>query len=155
MIAAITGHRTLPNSGAVQEILKDTFNTLGVQVVYQGMCKGTDYLAAKAAYESGIPYVAVKPWAGHKYASFDYDLVLERAEEVYTVDYNTNYPGPYIYQKRNEFMVDSSDTLIAVWNGDRVSGTWNCMEYALREHRAIYRINPYTLEVGWVESVSV
>lgn len=34
------------------------------------------------------------------------------------------------YQRRNEYMVDKSDLVLAVWNGERAGGTWNTIEYA-------------------------
>lgn len=36
------------------------------------------------------------------------------------------------YQKRNEFMVDNSNLVIAVWNGEK-SGTKNTIDYACRK----------------------
>ena len=36
------------------------------------------------------------------------------------------------YQRRNEFMVDHSNLVIAVWNGEK-SGTKNTIDYAERK----------------------
>ena len=55
--------------------------------------------------------------------------------------FETEYPGVKTtvfsprfdrscYQRRNEYMVDKSDLVLAVWNGERAGGTWNTIEYA-------------------------
>lgn len=49
--------------------------------------------------------------------------------------------SPYLMQKRNEYMVDNCDKVIAVWNGTN-GGTGNCIEYAKKMNKEIIRINP-------------
>ena len=53
------------------------------------------------------------------------------AEDVY---------HPAKMQKRNEYMVDMSDTIVALWNGDRTGGTWNCLKYARKQHKEIINL---------------
>lgn len=48
---------------------------------------------------------------------------------------------PYLMQKRNEYMVDNSDLVIAVWDGSS-GGTKNCVDYAQSNNKTILRINP-------------
>lgn len=43
--------------------------------------------------------------------------------------------------KRNEYMVDCSNTVIAVWNGT-AGGTGNCVKYAEQQGKRIIRLNP-------------
>ena len=62
---------------------------------------------------------------------------------------------PYSPQKmqiRNEWMVDLSDYVIAVWNGMKSGGTWNCMSYALGKNKSVLAIQPLGLqwECGWI-----
>lgn len=63
-------------------------------------------------------------------------------DEIKEKKYNTNFKvGEYSalkMQKRNEFMVDIADVLIAAWNGDKNSGTFNCMEYARAINKKVY-----------------
>ena len=40
-------------------------------------------------------------------------------------------------QKRNRYLVDNCDVLIAVWNGEEIGGTWNTIEYAKRKGKRI------------------
>lgn len=52
--------------------------------------------------------------------------------------------GPYHPDKmqiRNEWMVDNSTILSAVWNGDINGGTWNCIKYAIQKKAKIDYIN--------------
>jgi len=48
-------------------------------------------------------------------------------------------------QKRNEWMVDHSDYVIAVWDGSK-GGTGNCVKYAIKQEKEILQLNPKTLE---------
>ena len=48
-------------------------------------------------------------------------------------------------QKRNRYMVDSSDIIIAVWNG-KPSGTGNTVRYAQEQEKTVIVIDPQTLE---------
>jgi uncharacterized phage-like protein YoqJ len=57
---------------------------------------------------------------------------------------------PAKMQKRNEYMVDNSDFVIAVFDGEQKGGTFNCIKYALNQtnrNLQIHIINPNTLEV--------
>lgn len=48
---------------------------------------------------------------------------------------------PYLMQKRNEYIVDHSDKVIAVWDGSK-SGTKNCIDYAKKVGKDIIYIQP-------------
>ena len=50
-------------------------------------------------------------------------------------------------QKRNVYMVDHSDYVVAVWDGTR-SGTGNTVEYAKTKGKGIIRIDPSTLKIS-------
>ena len=47
-------------------------------------------------------------------------------------------------QKRNIFMVDKSDLVLAIWNGTEKGGTWNTIRYARQKNKNIQyiRISP-------------
>jgi len=49
-------------------------------------------------------------------------------------------------QKRNKYMVDQADFVIAVWNGSP-SGTGKTVRYALSKGKNITALNPATLDV--------
>lgn len=54
--------------------------------------------------------------------------------------YEQSYKG-YLMQKRNEYMVDNINELIAVWDGQS-GGTANCVNYAKKKGIAITQIDP-------------
>lgn len=68
-----------------------------------------------------------------------YGNILSRADIVKLVS-DEEYK-PYLMQRRNEYMVDLADKLIAVWDGSK-SGTGNCVEYAIKRNKEIIRIMP-------------
>ena len=43
-------------------------------------------------------------------------------------------------QKRNRYMVDKSDIILAIWNGEKSGGTWNTIEYAQKKGKKIIYI---------------
>lgn len=73
----------------------------------------------------------------------------KRADSVIYVDIEERYKvygtkeGKYDVrkmQKRNEYMIDNSDILIAVFDGSK-SGTKNCIDYAKRKNKEIILID--------------
>lgn len=56
-----------------------------------------------------------------------YKHILENADFVNIL--STSY-SPNCMQKRNEYMVDKSDFIIVVWNGNHTGGTYNTFMYA-------------------------
>lgn len=158
VVMNITGHRpeALDSSPEwVRQELKAALLDLGVTRLYQGMAAGVDLWSAGVAWQVGIPYVACRPWEGHKPRKEDYELynwVLAHADEVVTVSDAVQYPGAWVYHARNEYMVDNApDGVIAVWNGSEKGGTAACVKYAMRKERRLYRIDPSSSgENGWV-----
>ena len=55
------------------------------------------------------------------------DEILKSADHQHVV-------SPYYHggcmQKRNQYMVDKSDLVLAIWNGECHGGTWNTIQYA-------------------------
>ena len=79
---------------------------------------------------------------------YEYQLsVADRLIYVDTLDkykikgYNEDTYHPAKLQKRNEYMVDSSEVIIAVWDGT-AGGTKNCVDYAKKNGKEIIFISP-------------
>ncbi|MNV45721.1 hypothetical protein D3C71_1375280 [compost metagenome] len=71
-----------------------------------------------------------------------------KADKVVYV--NDIYTGPYLLQIRNEWMVDRSQIVLAIWDGS-TGGTFNCVKYAQKENVKIIRydfINDKTYKIG-------
>ena len=47
----------------------------------------------------------------------------------------------WCFQKRNKYMVDKSDVVLAVWNRETI-GTGNTVKYANEKNRKVIVINP-------------
>lgn len=132
--------------------LKETFKILLMQndctEAITGMALGVDTVFALAVLElrdMGYPihlHCAIPcrgqdsrwPWSSKK----QYRDILNQADVVTMVS-NEPY-SPYLMQKRNEYMVDLSDKVIAVWNG-LPGGTANCIQYAKDTGKEIVFVN--------------
>lgn len=71
-----------------------------------------------------------------------YEIIIKMADIVTLV--TDEFYKPYLMQKRNEFMVNKSDKIIAVWNGSN-GGTKNCIDYAIKQNKEIIKIQPFEL----------
>ena len=63
-----------------------------------------------------------------------YAEILKSADIVNVL--SENYTS-FCMQKRNKYMVDKSDLVIAFWNGEESGGTWNTINYAKRKDKQI------------------
>lgn len=67
--------------------------------------------------------------------------ILNQSDEQIVIIKDTYSNAPYALQKRNEYMVNMADVLIAVYTGVR-GGTKNCIDYAKKKNKTIYIFNP-------------
>lgn len=145
---AITGHRPEKvgkYEPLVRQALRVAYEDLGAYRVIQGMASGVDLWAASEAFHANIPFVAVRPWAGHKPRRLDkvaYEMAVKHADEVVNVSDAEEYPGPWAYHERNHWMVHRCNILIAVWDGSETGGTYECLTYAEKMKTPVYYINP-------------
>lgn len=146
-VAAIAGHRPekIEDPEWVGDALGETFRTFGLDRIIQGFASGVDLWSAVVANNNNINVTGARPWAGHKPRKADeglYAWVERICDKIVDVDPSPTYPGIWVYQKRNKWMIDNSDFLISVWDGDEKGGTWNAIEYAYKIGRDIYNCNP-------------
>ena len=155
MILSITGHRpqdlpfgfSLPNPcyNYICKRLKEIFIEQKATKIVSGMALGVDQYAAYIATQLKIPFLAAIPFNGQENAwpvnsKKVYKVLLDKAVEKIIVcegDY-----APFKMQVRNQYMVDNSDALIAVWTGKEFGGTYNCIQYAKAQDKQIIYINP-------------
>lgn len=67
-----------------------------------------------------------------------YNLIINRANFKTIVSKRYDF---VCMQKRNEYMIDKSDIVIAVWNGIKKGGTWNAINYAMKIKRNVVILN--------------
>jgi uncharacterized phage-like protein YoqJ len=151
-IVAFTGAR--PNKLGGYKIPNPTFNFVCKETeklllkikpnkCYSGMALGYDTWCSKICLKLDIPFVAAVPFKGQEVvwneeSKKEYNELLDLAEEVVFV----SSPGYSAWKmmKRNKFMVDNSDIVIACFDGNN-GGTKNCFEYAKLKGKKIFLIN--------------
>lgn len=50
---------------------------------------------------------------------------------------------PWLMQKRNEYMIDNADMVIAVWDGKETGGTYNAVKYAKKLNKPVLQISEH------------
>lgn len=156
-VIAVSGHRPekIPDQEYCRGQIQKAFKSLQSSYIYVGMASGIDLLAGDVAIDLGIPYTAAKPWFGHKARKDDvalYNKVIHNAADIVAVSNTMSFPGKWIYGKRNEYMVDHAEMLLAVWDGTD-GGTCNCIKYAMAQKQPIFRIDPLSQKAGWFRRV--
>lgn len=161
MILAVTGHRppkiggysdTAPLRVAIRTQLRDILLALQPEFAISGMALGVDQDFAAEALALKIPLIAAVPFRGQELAwpstsqQHFHALLAQAAEVVYV---STGGYAAWKMQRRNEWMVDHCDQLIAVWDGSS-GGTAHCVRYAESRGRDIIRINPIELPLDEV-----
>ena len=164
MTACATGHRSGPKLGGydnveVENRIRNTLYQLVYHLFNEGHRKfisggaiGIDQLFAEAVIHfrgvanNGVSLTIAKPfpsqdnkWPQHVKNRFA--NICAQANEI--VNVSADPYAPWKMQLRNEWMVDKSGVIVAVWDGQQSGGTWNCITYAQAQHKTIYHIQPF------------
>lgn len=170
MIIAVTGHRPNKLGGNydinapfnkrlrqimkdfVEEKLKEANDTI---TMISGMALGVDTQWALAALELRAKYpgrilleAAIpclnqdKFWRKESKETYRY---LIKEADIVTYVSKKEY-APYLMQRRNEYMVNKADILLAIWDGSQ-GGTANCIKYAQKVKKEIVFINPKEIKI--------
>lgn len=78
-----------------------------------------------------------------------YDKILQKAYKIIAV--NDDPYAPWKMQARNEWMIDNSNAVIAVWDGSP-GGTANNIKYAEAKERPVLVIDPVKREEKWIKN---
>lgn len=149
MIVAGTGHRPSKLGGydkeATDKLIKVADMYLGTarpSEVISGMALGWDQALAWAAIRLHIPLVAAIPFEGQEnmwpvQSKANFHTILKHAKDVVYV----SEPGyaPWKMQVRNQWMVNSCDVVLALWDGSD-GGTANCVRYAEQAEKPIVNL---------------
>lgn len=152
MKIAVTGHRPDKLGGynafnsfrLLKEHMKSVIVTHTQPTLISGCALGIDQLWMEAGLELGVDVIAAIPFKGYdlkwpQRSRDTYAKLLARCKETIHVC-EPGYSASKL-QKRNEWMVDNSDLLIAYWNGTP-GGTANCVQYASNKGHAVLIFNP-------------
>ena len=153
MILSATGHRMDKLGGstiAAQNhvtsfallMLRTIREETPIEYVISGMAPGWDYAFAVAAKTIEIPFVAAVPFREqyHGYPEVlrpSYHALLAEAQRIERMPIGVSSSHARLYQLRNEWMVNNSDMIVALYNGHSRGGTKNCIEYARKVGRPI------------------
>ena len=111
----------------IWNLLNKLITEKGVTHFISGMALGIDQICAEVVLELK---------ARHP------EITLEQCDKETMLQHHYDKD---CMQKRNRYMVDSSDIIIAVWNG-KPSGTGNTIRYAQEQEKTVIVIDPQTLE---------
>lgn len=146
MIVCGTGHRPNKLGGYGDDVLERLIDLANrqlsehnVEKVVSGMALGWDTALAIAATQRNIPFIAAVPFLGQERMWSEdqqtiYHNLLDLSEKTVIVC-DGGY-GPWKMQRRNEWMVDNSDLVFALWDGSK-GGTANCVQYAVKQNRPV------------------
>lgn len=155
MRIAITGHRPQrlnkeydgigPMSDWLREEINKVLDMHSPTQLISGMALGVDQLFAEIAIKRNLDLLAAIPcknqekmWPQKSKDRYNEILQYPNCEKVYVSE---SYSG-WAMQKRNQYMVDNCDLLIACWNHIPQGGTYNCVRYAQSKNIKIEYINP-------------
>jgi uncharacterized phage-like protein YoqJ len=158
MILAATGHRPDKLNGfsdsafnalvtlATAYLTHHKRTVIGtIDSTISGMALGWDQAWAQASFDCGIPFTAAVPFFGQESrwplkSQAAYQALLSKASNIVYVcspDY-----AAWKMQRRNEWIVDHCDRLVALWDGGETGGTANCIRYAQEQGREIVNLWP-------------
>jgi hypothetical protein len=119
---AITGHRGLSAEleAEVDRMIRTAVAERGDLVGVSCLADGADAVFAQAVLDAGGSLVAVLPAAEYRSSLPEeyrpvYDRLLARAGKVVQLPFVT--PDPEAYMEAGKRMVEESDSLLAVWDG--------------------------------------
>lgn len=149
MILSATGHRPDKLGGysyevtnKLTELAEQYLDEVTPDKIISGMALGWDMAWANAGIRLGYPVIAAVPFEGQESmwrneSKRDYFKLLDQCSEIVYV----NAPGYAVWkmQSRNEWMVDNSDMVVALWDGSK-GGTANCIRYANKVNKPIVNL---------------
>ncbi len=156
MKVGITGHQDLGPPDAVwwvSEALSETIEGYEVIEGLTSLAVGADQLFAEILNSKGILYSVVIPCADYE-QTFDeeylvrYKQLLSQSARSLQLDYGE--PSEEAFFEAGKRVVELSDVVIAVWNGQPargVGGTADVVEYAAQRQKKVVHINPVTKKV--------
>lgn len=152
MIFCGTGHRPDKLIGGwdnwdrhyleLTELLIEALEHHKPRQVISGFALGFDLALAKASICLSVPTIAYIPCQNQeiKWKSFykkEYINLLEKCDQYTLI--SEKYDN-FCMQKRNIAMVNDSDAVIALYNGDKSGGTYNCINFAQKQNKKIINL---------------
>lgn len=145
----VTGHRPNKLGGYSDDVynrlitLAEKWVSNKEEMVLTGMALGWDQACAQACLNKGTDYTAVIPFEGQEKvwpatSRRKWAMLVGKATEQVVV--STGSYAAWKMHRRNEWMVNKSDMVIALWDGVKQGGTWKCIEYALKKDKEVFNL---------------
>lgn len=150
MIAGITGHRELQNIEWVKATMKQLISEIEITYGVTCLATGADELFAELLRQENISYTAVIPCVNYETTFEKMELekfVLSKSKASKLIELNNENPSEKAFDEAGNIVVDNSEILIAIWNGQEakgLGGTADIVEYAKSKNKQIIHINPIT-----------
>lgn len=149
MIVCGTGHR--PNKlGGYSNFIFNKLVTIAEEWILEntpdrvisGVALGWDQALAQAALNNNIPLTSAIPFKGQEKnwpeeSQKKYKEIITKSDKVHIVC-SGSYEN-WKMQKRNEWMADNSDLVLAMWDGSN-GGTGKCIKYAEKKNKLIVNL---------------
>lgn len=159
MYIAVTGHRPKrlgneydykgPYSKWIREELKRLVEKFRPTHMISGMALGVDTIFAQIALDSNINLIAAIPFMGQerKWNIESQKAYFKILNDQLTTEKYINEIGYAAWKMyaRDCWMVDNCDHLIVVWDGKPNGGTYNTLQYAIKNNCPHTIIHPE----GW------
>jgi uncharacterized phage-like protein YoqJ len=142
------------------EMCKDPYN---IDTYISGLAIGVDLLGIQSAalvrcfIKNHVKLIGAMPFASQasrwpEATRQHWQGVYDLCNEVVIVSEGEYHPSKM--QIRNQWMVDHADYVIAVWNGQKSGGTWNCIKYAIKQGKSILtvKLTGSEWDCGWIVS---
>lgn len=144
MIIGVTGHRkTTMDRDIIIDELRRQFIARKPETVITGMALGFDTHVAFTCIELNIPFIAAIPFEGQhvKWGTADqlnYSYLISKAKEAIWTD-NEGYAA-WKYIKRDKWIVDHSDSILAYYDHRKDGGTFETIKYAIKQSKEVINI---------------
>ena len=128
----ISGHRHLRDQYELTQAISEGFEIILNKhpeqklLCYSALAAGADQVAAQVALEKSIPLVVLVPFEEKQYLDDfsqeerqEFMRLSQRAEEIIRLP---DIDREQAYNKLSEYLVEKTDTLLAVWNGQPARG---------------------------------
>ena len=144
MILGVTGHRKMIHDDlTVTQAIKTQLLFRQPETVITGVAIGYDTVVALACIDLNIPFIAAIPFEGQhlKWSTtqqITYSYIISRAKEAIWTD-NEGYAA-WKYIKRDKWIVEHSDSILAYYDHRKEGGTFETIKYAIKQSKEVINI---------------
>jgi hypothetical protein len=154
MKIGITGHQNIGSDETIKwvtSVLSANIRDLSIDFGLTSLAIGADQLFAQLLKQNNIPYMVIIPCENYE-KTFTDTTDLKSYHNLLSSSFD-KFQLPFIKPSKTAFynagkeIVDRSDTIFAIWNGQPakgLGGTGDIVKYAHSIKRSILHINPVT-----------